>query len=899
MRTVLRTGDPALNASIERALEEVRGSLVAGPILESAPAFEAGRSVAELSFAGVLSPAWQRDPFPQALPARRPLYSHQDVAIEKAASGRNLVVATGTGSGKTETFLVPILDQLLRQRDAGTLGPGVRALLLYPMNALANDQLKRLRALLHDEPRITFGRYTGETPQRRRDGLERLARQGITDVPRNEQVSREEMQAQPPHLLLTNYAMLEYLLMRPDDSPLFEVRDDHTWRFVVLDEIHTYDGTSGLEVSMLLRRLYDRSGRSPADVCAIGTSATVSGGPGDLPLVAAFGTALFGAAIEYEPGDHARQDVVALARPLPTFPGEPVEADLKGAADVEDDEQRGLTLARDPHARRLIQLLAQRPVRLSRVAAELFPGDSAAVRRTVDLLQLLARSRLPGRSLPLLDARYHIFLRAVDGAQVCLRAHEPDGVPFVTLEQHRDCPRCLDAPLSELATCRRCGQWHLRGGIGSADGLRKLQRAIHLEDSDSAVKFLAFVDEPAEPDEEGAVEPAPAGDADTDGDLAAGHRGVLCVECLSLGEPGPACGHGPASMRPFAAAERRKGSGAIICVNCGTSALMSGPRRLRLGNDAPPAVLASALYDGLPPGEDGTHRKFLSFSDSRQDAAFFAHYLERTYDAVQRRRLILATVRRLRDANENLDFRVKDIARPLEELALERGYFSDPGISQLERKNTVMSWLVAEVTSLDRRQSLHGVGLLQRRLVRPASWHPPDVLLQPPWSLTGDEAWLLMETLLLMLLDRAIVAMPEGVDPGARVFHPRTRQAYIRRDTADTKTGTEAWLPASDRVGSARFNYLCRVLEAGGSSQTGTRPAFCLRACGTGCSATRRASSLRTSSDRTAHKVSASNSTSRCGSSPLPNASGNAPTAAQDGRAVCGASVPPCAAEAG
>ena len=98
------------------------------------------------------------------LPFTRPLYVHQERAIRKAVDGRNLVVATGTGSGKTESFLIPVLNQLLQEEVAGTLNqPGVRALFLYPMNALANDQMKRLRRVLKDYPSITFGRYVGET----------------------------------------------------------------------------------------------------------------------------------------------------------------------------------------------------------------------------------------------------------------------------------------------------------------------------------------------------------------------------------------------------------------------------------------------------------------------------------------------------------------------------------------------------------------------------------------------------------------------------------------------------------------------------------------------------------------------------------------------------------------
>ena len=121
------------------------GRFVKGPILEATPPFMSGVSVADLTAEGVLSREFMRVPESQ-LPPNRPLYLHQERAIRKAVSARrNLVVASGTGSGKTETFLVPILNHLFRQKEKGKLGPGVRALLLYPMNALANDQMARLR----------------------------------------------------------------------------------------------------------------------------------------------------------------------------------------------------------------------------------------------------------------------------------------------------------------------------------------------------------------------------------------------------------------------------------------------------------------------------------------------------------------------------------------------------------------------------------------------------------------------------------------------------------------------------------------------------------------------------------------------------------------------------------
>ena len=140
--------------------------LTRGPFLQASAPFKPGVSVSDLVNEHVLSGGWN-DIDPGAFPIERPLHLHQEQAVRAAVTdGRNLLVSTGTGSGKTESFLLPIVDHLLREREAGTLAkPGVRALLLYPMNALANDQTKRLRRMLGSMPDITFGRYVGETEE--------------------------------------------------------------------------------------------------------------------------------------------------------------------------------------------------------------------------------------------------------------------------------------------------------------------------------------------------------------------------------------------------------------------------------------------------------------------------------------------------------------------------------------------------------------------------------------------------------------------------------------------------------------------------------------------------------------------------------------------------------------
>lgn len=296
----LKTIYPFRNESLRHHFWEKlaeRDRLVKGPLLEASPPFRTGSSIADLVAGGVLHTGFRDLCALDTLPYKRPLYIHQERAIRNVVEHKNnLIVATGTGSGKTEAFLIPILDYLMREKSAGTLGQsGVRALLLYPMNALANDQLKRLRGLLQTYPSITFGRYTGETEYNHSKALQKYREEWKSDPFTNELISRDEMRESPPHILLTNYAMLEYLLLRPQDTELFDGATGNHWRFIVVDEAHVYDGASGIEVAMLLRRLKDRIVESKANrLTCIATSATLGEGPEDFPQAAEFAQHLFG-----------------------------------------------------------------------------------------------------------------------------------------------------------------------------------------------------------------------------------------------------------------------------------------------------------------------------------------------------------------------------------------------------------------------------------------------------------------------------------------------------------------------------------------------------------------------------------------------------------------------------
>jgi len=292
--------EPLLRASFQEALRE-EGSLLKGPFPEPHRGF--AKRMHARALAGECFPDSVEGLVPALIDRR--LYTHQERAIRAThVDGLNVVVATGTASGKTESFLYPILFELHRQHLAGELEePGVRAMILYPMNALANDQRERLGAICGSlreagsdfEP--TFGQYIGQTPENAEDRWRNAAARADDRLP-GEFVFRDEMRQSPPHILLTNYSMLEYLLIRPDDSPLFDGERGVHWQFIVLDEAHQYRGAKGMEMGMLIRRLKQRlrdGGRRGPFRC-IATSATITSSQGDEDRqgVAEFASELFG-----------------------------------------------------------------------------------------------------------------------------------------------------------------------------------------------------------------------------------------------------------------------------------------------------------------------------------------------------------------------------------------------------------------------------------------------------------------------------------------------------------------------------------------------------------------------------------------------------------------------------
>jgi len=869
-------------------------ALVKGPLLESTPPFRTGASIAELVGEGVLHGSFQ-ELCSDALPYERPLYLHQEEAVRKSvAEDRNLVLATGTGSGKTEAFLVPLLNHLLSEIEEGTLStPGVRALLLYPMNALANDQLSRLRSILDGAPfPITFGRYTGETDYEREKAVESFKAQFQGEpIIDNELLCRNEMREEPPHVLVTNYAMLEYLLLRPEDHIFFD-NEAETWEMLVLDEAHTYDGATGIELGMLIRRLKERI-QAPELTC-MATSATIGEGEKDFPEVAEFASNLFGEPFEWREGESLRQDVVAATRRstrdidstwgkgtaalyenlrdiaqaaegsgsthdeanLDIDPSEWVNE--SGEQESEDSEggqspteqlsaaarpyvpdrivDEAISVAQEKHDssvqtgrflhhllkgdRRLRQLkekLSSEPLDVREVAEKVFPDldEKRANDALIDLVSVAVQARLEADEVPLLPARYHVFTKALEGAFACLNTsgHDDDKADL-WLKRREECPEC-GGEVQELASCKFCGATYVVGQREPGDlpsHFRLSQIELRPSEQQANRSYFLLGSRTAAVDEDRQVT------SDTESSLQEATEYTLCTGCGTLARGVPMKCDYEEAVAQITVNELvvEGGEPPRECISCGKQSSRSVLFRFLTGQDAPVSVLATNLYQQLPPARTserrnrpGGGRKLLTFADSRQDAAFFAPFMERTYNQLLHRRLILKSLREHPNGPEG-ELRLSDAVTPLVQASESAGVFPESQ-SRYQRETAASKWLMRELVAWDDQQSLEGVGLLRFDLAFPRGWEAPRPLMREPWSLSQEEAKALVSTLLDSLRRQGAVTFPEGVDPRDDYFKPRNRSFTVSEQRSDRKRQILSWMPI--RGTNRRLDYLTRVLK--------------------------------------------------------------------------------------
>ncbi|MFZ2168649.1 MAG: DEAD/DEAH box helicase, partial [Methylococcaceae bacterium] len=267
LRLSFETTTPFFDELLERFLN-TPGLLAKGPYLSIKLPFEKG--------------AGKTDFFPD-VPLGFPPHKHQEIAFQRiGVEFKSTLVATGTGSGKTECFQLPILNYCYQQRHK----QGIKAILIYPMNALASDQAERLAKAIYDNPalkgKVTAGIYVGDQEKN-----------ATTFMDREHLISdKETLRNNPPDILLTNYKMLDFLLIRAKDYSLWALNNEDTLKFLVVDELHTFDGAQGTDLACLIRRLKARLDTPKQHLVCVGTSATLGGQDAGQNLIG-YATAVF------------------------------------------------------------------------------------------------------------------------------------------------------------------------------------------------------------------------------------------------------------------------------------------------------------------------------------------------------------------------------------------------------------------------------------------------------------------------------------------------------------------------------------------------------------------------------------------------------------------------------
>ena len=787
--------------------------IINGPLIHCIPCYKQVQTLKEVIEAHgspVVSPKFLKLPQDQFDPTR-PLYSHQLEALSLMQQQHNLVVATGTGSGKTECFLLPILQSIFAEPSTG-----LRAILIYPMNALANDQLDRLRRLLSASPEVTFGRYTSDTPYSAT--ADEKAKAGAIA---NERYSREEIWASPPHILLTNFAMMEYLLLRPRDAEIFK---QNRLKFIVLDEAHTYGGSQGIEIAYLMRRLRQYLAKPPATVQFVLTSATIGAGPQSDEKTLRFANDLTGA--DFRPQDLLKGEIVhSFSNSLQDLPSVATLRSLvsqdtafdtwTAALDKPEElckllKSAGLS-ASEPGARTtarilfdflchskllaaLHELCQEQPLDIQTLLDRLGLGVDDIGRRSLSWLIALGSAARPGPdSAPLLPIRLHFFCRGLVGATLCLnpecqgrQSAAADQWSCLFLENRKQCQFCEKAVLP-LSTCVHCGlpvmKVHVRDN--------KWQTSADTQ-AQSRPVLLTWASDIGEDDEE-----------DTP-------SATICLSCRSYSEePGDtACCASPIRRKLFRLATDDPDGNLSRCPRCegGTGDYPTVLREFTTGEEAPTAVLNEVIIRQIPydPAKNklpANGRNLLVFSDSRQRAAFFAPYLKQTmaetaylgpiHDAIRK-----AEQREQRPValDEIAAQYMRDLIPATTPIAVVRER-NDAGLEHFELKKT-SSLTAAEKTKVKRevkisllrhicfstkqRSTMPGLGLAALAFDMPEDLVDSLCAQLPVLNARGkDFTKQLLESLLIMMAQRAAVDLPDMITAAdVQRYGPNTPEAY-------------------------------------------------------------------------------------------------------------------------
>ena len=826
-----------LNKAAKKAIDS-EADLFHGPYIEASMPYKSAHTLEELVASGKIN-SKIKNAFSEAEFSIYKRYKHQEDAFELVSKGHNIVVSSGTGSGKTECFLIPVLNSLLNELDNGTLDAGVRAILVYPMNALANDQMDRFRIALKNLPQIKFGRYIGETPRgKRKDAEADYAKTHNGEKAlENELLTRDEMHENPPHILVTNYAMLEYMLLRPEVNSIFQGPKAKNFKYLILDEAHTYRGAHGTEVSMLIRRLKERIfGRSDDCMQCIATSATLGGGKDDIKNVVTFANQLFSEKFyeediilsdrdKLECGENIECDLSLYQKILYCYKNNDVKTlhGLINTKGIELDEIIYNFMFNDKFTYELRKIITDEVLTIDELAIKLVPnGNIEQVKLAiVSLVELGSKIKDIKTGLPLINAKYHVFVRSLEGGFVSLYPEKK-----VFTERHNE---YNGAPVYELMNCIRCGQEYIVGSIERNNAGDDVLLPVSDFGRKNEIFMLCneahhFVKE----DED-------EWDAEKEIDEKEIKHYYLCPKCGKLYEK-EAKDVDCCQVEKVHLLKINEKNNRNLCLQCGRN--RAGTlKKMTTGEDASTEILTRTLYQLLPAEkqivkksvskesdsiygsiyddvEEETQigsesgRKLLMFSDSRQEAAKFAMFLQGRYNEWLWKNLIWSSVNALADGEEvSFDEIVKSVQKSAKEYQLFNVTDTDG-----DQKSLVATQLMKELIAFEPRISLSGLGLIDISF-------DVDAIGEgifkhfTKYGLSSEEVKALFIALFNSLRKQGAVQYPDNVDPADEAFAPRNRVFSFKRQGGE-KTGREetfGWLP-SLKKSNRRLDYVKRIL---------------------------------------------------------------------------------------
>ena len=688
----LAVRSPELRRYLAGKLEAPPGSddaLLADPVFEATFGWRlADETMADLAESGTLSPrlvAAMDDPPADCADHRfgrdwHP-YEHQlrcwRLLAEEPA--RSVLVTSGTGSGKTECFLVPILDQLARECATGGRISGVRALFLYPLNALINSQRDRLRAWASAfDGAVRFCLYNGETP-------DTLPAHRLRSGSRAEQLTRRHLREDPAPILVTNATMLEYMLVRNADAPII-AGSQGALRWIVLDEAHTYIGSRAAEMALLIRRVLHRFGVDRGDVRFVATSATL--GAGDE------GEALRRFLCDVSGAPTERVHVVAGERVVPDLPAprDSAALDIDGLARL-PQEERFSGLVANSRARRLRDLFATSPNVATISDAREALGADVPVADALRLIDLCTTARRGEQVF--LPLRGHLFCRTQAGLWACAnrRCQESLGGEWAfgaVYTVPRDFCRHCEYPVYEIVQCRACGELYLDAeeSFDADSGVMTLRPPVaradvdefrlEVEDAASDVPLGADASEDQAEEEEGDV-PDERTEGAVPGTSMTGRRLVTSIGGENTNAVRLSAGTWEVSLSSAwvsVSVAEPDAEERLRCRRCEAREAEGGDplfRPLRLGAPFLLSTVTPAMLEHTPAVKRSTSvpfggRRLLAFSDSRQGSARLAVRLQQESERNYVRSQLLHGVAAARPRAGMSEDQTRRLEREVEEL---------------------------------------------------------------------------------------------------------------------------------------------------------------------------------------------------------------------------------------